>query len=136
MPNPYHRSGNAQRLVDDVVAEMCGTPMPVKRKHFYPDAYDCYEEEPRVDVAILGWGSIPLFRTFLRTELATADIVDGWVEKGDETFPDPHFAPESTAEVIQLPKRRKVQSDLDKALALLTRLNVDDMAVLRERMAA
>ncbi len=123
----------AQKLIDSAVAELCGTPMPVKRKRYY--VVDMAGNRHR-RVAILGWGSIPLFRSSLPSIAPAADIVDGWVEKGDETFPDPHFAPQSTAEVIQLPKRRKVQSDLDKALALLARLSIDDQAILRERMAA
>ena len=37
-------------------------------------------------------------------------IVDVWVERDEITFPDPFFSPKASTEVVQLPKRRKVQT--------------------------
>jgi len=126
----------AQRLVDSAVAELCGTPMPVKRRDYLFSPYDCYEENPIMATAVLGWGSIPLFRVPLPPAAAATDIVDGWVEKGDETYPDPHFAPQASAEIIELAPKRRARSDLEKALALLARLSEGERAILAERMVA
>jgi hypothetical protein len=124
----------AQKLVNAVVTDLCGSPMPIRRKR-YVAGFD-RDGKPIRKVALLGWGSIPLFRTRLPECEPATDIVDGWVEKGDETFPDPFFAPQASAEVIELPRKRRVQSDLEKALALLARLSAGDRAVLAERIAA
>lgn len=131
----------AQRLVDDAVAELCGTPMPITIKRTKAYTRNGAVQLDRKGRQVwtthrCGYTSVPLFRTPLSSDAPATDIVDGWVEKGDETFPDPYFAPEASAAVVQLPKRRKVQSDLEKALALLARLSADDKAVLREKIAA
>lgn len=130
----------AQRLIDSVVTELCGSPMPIAYKTVpvYLNGVHLRDHRTRklcFKTISLGYDSVPLFRTFLPAIPPATDIIDGWVEKGDETFPDPFFAP-APAEPVQLRPKRKVQSDLDKALALLARLSAGDRALLQERMAA
>jgi hypothetical protein len=72
------------------------------------------------------------------SDCTASDIVDVWVERDEISYPDPFFSPKASTEVVQLPKRRKVQThaDLEKALALLARLSDDDKGILAGRIAA
>jgi hypothetical protein len=130
----------AQRLIDDVAGKRC---LEWRNEAIYGSYHTSKFRSSggkipdiRCRLARIYTRHLPLFRTKLPQPQPATDIVDGWVEKGDETFPDPLFAPQPSAEIIDLPRKRKVQSDLDRALALLAKLSAGDRAILAERIAA
>jgi hypothetical protein len=105
---------HAQRLVDEAVTELCGSPMPITIKR-----YKGYNRDGTVmrdgkgktvwKTARIGYDSVPLFRSPLPVASPATDIVDGWAELAGETYPDPYFAPGASAEVIEMPRKRRVQ---------------------------
>jgi hypothetical protein len=135
---------HAQRLVDAAVSEICGTPMPIVIKRYEARCRDGSIMRDGQDNVVwhtfrCGYDSVPLFKKPLaRSQPIPADIIAGYVEKTDEILHDPFFAPDvdDGSNVVGIAQRRRVKSNLEKTLALLTKLTAAERAQILQQLAA